>query len=53
MTDHDPADSPDGRAERALRDTLHTHAEAPIFRPLQVAMSADRVLAAQYSAPTA
>ena len=40
MTDHDPADSPDGRAERALRDTLHTHAEAPIFRPLQVDVSA-------------
>ncbi|MBK8447107.1 MAG: hypothetical protein IPL41_10635 [Micropruina sp.] len=31
---------PDDRAERALRDTLRTHADGPIFRPLTVDVAA-------------
>ena len=40
MTDHDPTNQPDDRAQRALRDTLRSHADGPIFRPLHLDVSA-------------
>ena len=57
MTDHDPTNQPDDRAQRALRDTLLSHADGPIFRPLHLDVSAamiDRavaVIAEALSAP--